>query len=201
MVTVANIRKSPPDGSQNPASPLNQANQIVEAHPEDADAYIRRGKIYRFKGDYDKAIADFNQALQLAPQNAKAYYERARAYELKTDYTSAIADYESALQIEPDSYPASNNLAWLFSTCPEASFRDGKKAVELATHACEVTHWSVNAMDGLAAACAEASDFENAIKWEKKVLEDPALDSQDISDAQHRLSLYEAHQPYREYPH
>jgi RNA polymerase sigma factor (sigma-70 family) len=205
VLTVKNIEKAGPGGptsvtDNRDIAAMDQANQAIQANPQDAEAYIRRGKIYVSMREYDNAIADFSHALQLAPQNIRAYDGRARTYELKTDYPSAIADYESALKVDPNSYLPNNNLSWLLATCPEASFRDGKKAVEYATRACEVTNWGVNAMDGLAAACAEAGDFENAMKWEKKVLEDPALDQQDISDAQHRLSLYEANQPYREYP-
>jgi malic enzyme len=44
----------------------------------------------------------------------------------------AIAHYQKALQINPDDAEAQNNLARVLATCPQASLRDGNKAVELA---------------------------------------------------------------------
>src|SRR6201999_1455894 len=34
-----------------------------------------------------------------------------------------------------------NDLAWLLATVPDATLRDGKKALTLSTKACELTHW------------------------------------------------------------
>ena len=48
------------------------------------------------------------------------------------------------------------------------------------------------------AANAEAGDFEQAIKWEKKYLETTNLAATNIEQARIRLGLYQAHKPYRE---
>jgi len=49
----------------------------------------------------------------------------------------------------------------------------------------------------LAAACAEAGDFDNAVKWETKYLEsNPSHDAS--TDPRHRLALYQQKQPYHE---
>jgi malic enzyme len=51
----------------------------------------------------------------------------------------AIAHYQKALQINPDDAEAQNNLARVPATCPQASLRDGNKAVELAQRANQLT--------------------------------------------------------------
>jgi tetratricopeptide (TPR) repeat protein len=43
-----------------------------------ASDYIKRGRFYLFRGEYDHAIANFDQALQLDPQSAPAYFSRGR---------------------------------------------------------------------------------------------------------------------------
>ena len=84
----------------------------------------------------------------------------------------------------------------MLATCPDPAHRDGKKAVENGTIACELTDWKVSAqLDTLAAAYAEAGDFLNAIK-----LENQAIDSQKnealLADQKDRLALYQSYRPF-----
>jgi tetratricopeptide (TPR) repeat protein len=39
--------------------------------------------MYRNKGEFDKAIADFSKAIELDPNYAEAYFNRAYAYHRK----------------------------------------------------------------------------------------------------------------------
>jgi len=92
-----------------------------------------------------------------------------------------------------------NSLAWLLATCPNGECRDGKKAVELARKACELTQYKVFAyLDTLAAACAEAGDFKEAVVWQKKSLESAGLPADISGPAKERLQLYEAKKPFRQ---
>jgi tetratricopeptide (TPR) repeat protein len=76
----------------------------------------------------------------------------------------------------------------------------GKKAVESATRACEMADWKDAAiLDTLAAACAEAGDFDSAIKWEKRALELLAKDDeQNRTDFNARLKMFEAKKPHHQ---
>ena len=93
---------------------------------------------------------------------------------------------------------ACSSVAWLLATSWDDSIRDGKKAIELATKACELTEWkNPDFLDTLAAAYAEAGQFDDAVKWQKKALEHPeAFDAAEFEQAKQRLKLYEARQPY-----
>jgi hypothetical protein len=44
-----------------------------------ADFYLKRGKIYHKKGQYDQAISEFNKAIELNPRLTEAYYQRGLA--------------------------------------------------------------------------------------------------------------------------
>jgi len=61
-----------------------------------------------------------------------------------------------------------------------------------------LTRWKNPAwVDTLAAACAEAGDFAQAIKWETSYLEAPSLPKSNAAEATSRLKLYQARQPFR----
>lgn len=47
---------------------------VIKLRPNDANAYVVRGRTYYTKGDHDKAIADYTKAIQLDPKHAKAYF-------------------------------------------------------------------------------------------------------------------------------
>ena len=75
----------------------------------------------------------------------------------------AIADFEKAAAQQPKDKDVLNNLAWLLATAPEDKLRDGKRAVTLATQACELTDYKEDyILSTLAAAYAETGDFDNA---------------------------------------
>jgi serine/threonine-protein kinase len=105
----------------------------------------------------------------------------------------------------------------------EEAFRDGgwhntlvlwPLAVKPKGIACELTDWKEDwSFDTLAAAYAEAGDFENAVKWQQKATdmaddEENAVkwqqkatdmaDDEEKEDYQSRLDLYKAGKPYRE---
>ena len=93
------------------------------------------------KKEYEKAIADFDAAIQKKPGWALAYYNRGYSWSCTGNYEKSIADYNEAIRIDPGLSDAYNGLAWILATCPDPKHRDGKKAVELATKACELTEW------------------------------------------------------------
>ena len=61
--------------------------------------------------------------------------------------------------------------------CPDKKLRDGRKAVESATKACDLTQWRTpKYVVRLARACTEAGDLESAAILHLKVYDCPAHD-------------------------
>jgi tetratricopeptide (TPR) repeat protein len=132
----------------------------------------------------------------------RAYYNLAENKMIDGKFAGAIGDYEAAVRVDPGYALSFNNLAWLRATCVVAEFRDGAKSVEQATKACELTNWkNAHYIGTLAAAYAEADDFDSAVKWQKKAT-DLLTEKQEYlrADFEERLRLYQSRKPYRESP-
>jgi tetratricopeptide (TPR) repeat protein len=172
--------------------------EAIRLKPDFGYAYDGRGVAEYLKGDYDKAIADENEAIRLDPNQARVYYNRGLACGRKGDVDNAFADFNEAIRLKSDFVEAYNSLAWLLAVCPDASVRNGGKAVAYAKKACELSEWKVPAiLDTLAAAYAEVGNFDDAVKWETKCLEsNPPKDA--LEKIRQRLSLYEQRKPYHE---
>ena len=102
---------------------------------------------------------------------AVAINSRESAKKHKQEYDRAIADYTQAIRIDPKDANAYGNLAWLLSTCGTKGVRDGKKSIELATKACELSQWNnAECLESLAAAHAELGNFKEAVKCQKQAI-------------------------------
>ena len=60
-----------------------------EAVQDRAVAFYNRGNAYRYRGDTERAIADYSEAIRLKPDYALAYYNRGDAYAGKSKYDGA----------------------------------------------------------------------------------------------------------------
>ncbi len=157
-----------------------------------------RGIAFSEKKEYDKAIADLDESIRINPRDVDSHNIRGLAWIGKKEYDRAIDDFTSAVRIEPARPEAYDLRAWTWATCPEEHHRDGKKAVESATKACELTEWSdANYLETLAAACAEVGDFESAVKWQTKANALHA-DPEARKFGESRLELYQQKKPYRD---
>ena len=178
---------------------LADLDYVMRLNPKFVGTYMNRANIYNRQGQLDKAINDYNAALQLDPSLAQIYVARAGIFMRKGDYVRALSDLQRAAYTKSEKGDdALNLLAWLRATCPDAKMRNGEEAVELAIKACELSNWKDwGIIDTLAAAYAEAGNFEQAIKYQTQVMQ-MINSSGDDSRIKDRLALYEQHKAYRE---
>lgn len=123
---------------------------------------------------------------------------RGRYWAERGEYIRARSAYEEAIGLDPLDFFSMNDLAWSLATCPDANFRDGGMAVQLATRACELAGQTDAAfLDTLAAARAEAGDFKSAVKSQSEAIGNLAKGDPLLGEYQNRLRLYESSKPYR----
>lgn len=167
-------------------------SDVLRLDPENREALEHRGDACLAVGQYDRAAADYTQA--------GALVKRREAWRAAGQYGKLLDDLGEAIRENPKGFVAHEQIARLFAACPDAKYRDGKKAVEHATTACELMNWKNRVtLATLAAAYAESGDFQQAIEWQSKAIELGGA-RKEINDYRQRLELYKQGKPYREAP-
>lgn len=183
------------------AEAIRDLTAAIRLEPTNIWAYGTRGAAYESESNYGKALADFDTILRLNPKQARGYYFRGRAWTGQGQYARALSDFETAVRLSPNNATNYNALAWLLATCPANYLRDGTRAISLARKACDLSGWKQWPCVGtLGAAYAEAGNFEAALKYQRQVLTMSGLTANARSEAQHRIELYERHQPFHQEP-
>ena len=176
--------------------------EVIRLQPQLDLGYYNAGVIYNLQGRYKDAIEMMTRAIQLQKDKrglARRRSERGNAYFHLGDFKRAESDFVAAVRLDRRDPDVLNNVAWFRATCPEARFRNGKEAVELATLACSLDKWKdADEIDTLAAAYAETGNFAEAERYQQKAI---ALLSEDEAlrpKFRARLEQYRAKQAVRQ---
>ena len=178
---------------------ISHFQNALQIKPDHAQAHNNLGNALLQKGELDEAIVHFRQALQINPGYAKAQNNLGNALLRKGNVAEAIVHFQQALQIEPADPATQNNLAWLLATCPEASLRNGNKAVELAEQANYLTGGgNPFVLCTLAAAYAEAGRFSEAVETAQRgwQLAEAQSNTGLAGQLQFEMKLFQAGKPF-----
>ncbi len=174
--------------------------EALRLNPGFKDIHNNLGTALSRQGKYAEAEAHFTEAIRLHPEDVQAHYNLGLVFSQVGNYEAARAQFALAIRLQPADPKAYNASAMIMASCPEAKFRDGKGAVQFATRACELTKWkNPIILDTLAAAQAEAGDFDSAVSSQKRAIE-LLTDRRQQDDYRSRLALYQAKKPYRQVP-
>src|SRR5436309_3993507 len=112
----------------------------------------------------DEALLFWSARVENEPNNIGARNTFGVLLVQKHQMRAAVEQWEAALALNPYDGNAQSNLAWVFATAPDASLRNGTRAVELAERALKLAG-GINPIlyRTLAAAYAESGRFDDAI--------------------------------------
>jgi tetratricopeptide (TPR) repeat protein len=180
---------------------VRQYRKAIKIKPDNARAHYNLADIFFAQGQWNEAIEQYQRALKQMPDSVHAHYQLGLALQNQGRFAAAIAQFQKVLELDPRHVTAQNNLAWLLATCPDNSLRDGKRAVELAQQAVQLSGGkSPEILDTLAAAYAEAGRFPEAVETARRALDlSVAQNNKPLAEViQNQLKLYEAGSPFRD---
>jgi Flp pilus assembly protein TadD len=142
--------------------------------PDDTPICNNLGKALLANGQQRAAMIQFQKVLENNPLDAKANYYLGIVLFQTGWVDKAMAHFQKALESQPDFTDAWDSLdhtAWLLATSPEASVRNGPKALALARQLARLSGGNNLAkLDTLAAAYAETGQFPEAIDAAQQAL-------------------------------
>jgi tetratricopeptide (TPR) repeat protein len=182
------------------AEAIVQFRQALKVRPDNALDHDQLGVALLRTGQLDEAETQLRRALEILPDFVESREDLGFLLFERGRWAEAIECYQEAYRLQPSQVQSQNSLAWLLATCPEASLRDGNKAIKLAQQARQLTGGKdPDILRTLAAAFAEDQRYSDAVATAQEAVELALTQNQnDLANVlQKELKLYQANQPFR----
>ena len=173
----------------------NTSNNHV-AHAHLADLLLRQGRI-------NDAISHCQEAVRIQPNDTDAQNNLGLALLQLGDEADAAIHFERSLASNPNNLNARCNLAWVLATSPDPSWRNGERAVELASSVAQGPgRGNPTVLRTLAVAYAEAGRFSDAIETAQQAIAIAKATGNDglAADLERNIAAYRINQPIRSGP-
>ena len=93
---------------------IDQLEMVLDAEPENYDAYYDLGHVHFELGNYDCAIENFENVLEFKNESEWIYYWLAQAYEANNEVDKAISNYLKAIVYNEGFHQAYKKAGMLF---------------------------------------------------------------------------------------
>jgi tetratricopeptide (TPR) repeat protein len=143
---------------------VSHFHKALESDPELPDARSNLVKLLLEHGRVEEAIAEYEAGLKTQPRDGEMHVALAKLLLRTGKWAAARSHCESALGFEPMNPSVLSFVAWVLATCPEATVRDGPRALELSQRAQRLAGGeNVSVLPALAASYAEDGQLAQAI--------------------------------------
>jgi len=177
---------------------LPHLRRAVELQPDLAEAHANLATVLASLGQAADARRAYTAALAADPTLVEAHLGLSTLLADQGRFADALVQAELAVQHGPDRPQAATQVAWLLATSPDASLRDGTRAVRVAERAAALTQrQEARVLDVLAAALAEAGRYDEAVAVAREAERLAASRPPLLAAISARRAGYERDQPYR----
>jgi tetratricopeptide (TPR) repeat protein len=186
------------------------AEECIRLRPEASVGYCLAAKYYVKADRIEQARASARKLKEsFLPSDSSSSYTVANAladveYALG-NFRAVMAHFDKALENDPAHFFALMGKASLLATCPDARFRDGPRALQIASKAYQSqlatldwVKWEPAMI--LAEAYAESGRFEEAVRYAKEALQLAGPDFGGRDEFSRKLSNFERRIPWRRAP-
>ncbi len=172
---------------------------LLQDDPENVAWQMQLAGYYIRDDRPSRAIEIFTRILANDEEDTSARRARADTLLSVGKHSEAIDDYEILVKQAPEDDGVLNNFAWVLATSPKDELRDGKRALEMATKANDLTDSKkAHILSTLASAYAEIGEFESARKWAEKAVAAGTDDEETNEQLRNELESYKQNKPWRE---
>jgi tetratricopeptide (TPR) repeat protein len=140
---------------------VRACSQVLERHPQDAEAYRCRAYAQARVSQWQQALDDYSQAIRWAPERPDFLAYRGTIYLRMGQLEKAAEDFRKAGTLKPRE---ANNLAWHLATAPNPLHPELRLAVELAKQAVQQAPGDTICWNTLGVAHYRLAEWEEAIQ-------------------------------------
>jgi tetratricopeptide (TPR) repeat protein len=183
---------------------IRDFDEAIRLDPTFAPAFNHRGNAWEDQKEYDRAIRDYTEAIRLDLKDrfflkdGSVFVNRGNLWHLKQKYAKAIRDFDEAIRLDSRNAMAIHKKAYLLATCADDNLRDVAQAQELMKVAAKLRPASPYNEELMGVIAAAQGEFDDAIRHQKRALEDKHYADRQGAKARARLTAYEGKKPYRE---
>jgi tetratricopeptide (TPR) repeat protein len=131
---------------------------------ERIDFLLQVASAYVAEEDNEAAISVYERILEIDPTNKVARYVIGHVYIEAKQYALAESTLSKMIEEYPDEFQLKNNLAWLYATAEDPSFRNGKMAIQLAQEAMVIAPYDHHVWSTLSEAYYVTGQYEKAYR-------------------------------------
>ena len=174
---------------------IEHFEQAIQSDPDFVGAYIQLGITLNALGRKTEALSYFEKVLEINPSDFPANYHSAVVLLALGRRTESLKHFQTSLRLRPNNGGIHHGISWIMATAPESELRNGKLAIAHARTALVANQDNPFMVDGLAAAHAEAGEFEAAVNWQQQAVKMVSGNTKIAFEK--RLSGYQQELPYR----
>lgn len=159
------------------AGAMKYFDTAIRTQPDLWLGYYERARVLMLQKKWAAALQDLTTTIRLQPAFFGASWVRAQLHLRMHNYAGCLRDLNALdsatrqVQNAGELGLVLNSRSWLRATCPDAAIRNGQLAVSDGKKACELTRGkNYSFTDTLAAAYAEAGDFDSAVRYEEQAI-------------------------------